>query len=349
MNRRVSSLARQYTTTLQDYLVVQQETDLQQAYQLGREAIARGMGVLQMVRLHQQALASCLSLLPAAERTRTLSAAETFFLETLSPFEATHRGFHEANQRLRQLNDTLEHRNAELAALNRSLCDLSSQILHVQEEERKRISRELHDEAGQKLTAINMNLSVLQRGGNVDAARFKKTIAETQNLLQQTMETLHRFASELRPAMLDELGLLPALRSYLKGLAERTGLRVNIRASAEAENLDSDQKTVLFRVAQESLTNVAKHAQASQVGLTLRKITHGFQMEIKDDGKSFQVDRQLSANGKKRLGLLGMRERVRLVNGRFAVESAPGKGTTVRVVIPLKGGSRYHGVENADF
>ncbi len=351
MNRRVSSLARQYTTTLQGYLVVQQETVLQQAYQLGREAIARGLGVLQMVRIHQQALASCLSPLPPVERTRALGAAETFFLETLSPFEAAHRGFHEANQRLRQLNDTLEHRNAELAALNRNLCDLSSQILHVQEEERKRISRELHDEAGAKLTAINMNLSVLQRGGNVDAARLKKTIADTQNLLQlqQTMETLHRFASELRPAMLDELGLLPALRSYLKGLAERTGLRVNIRASAEAENLNNDQKTVLFRVAQESLTNVAKHAQASQVGLTLRKITHGFQMEIKDDGKSFQVDRLPSANGKKRLGLLGMRERVRLVNGRFAVESAPGKGTTVRVVIPLKGGSRRHGVENADF
>src|SRR5438093_1548490 len=294
MNRRVSSLARQYTTTLQGYLVVQQETVLQQAYQLGREAIARGLGVLQMVRIHQQALASCLSPLSPVERTRALGAAETFFLEALSPFEAAHRGFHEANQRLRQLNDTLEHRNAELAALNRNLCDLSSQVLHVQEEERKRISRELHDEAGAKLTAINMNLSVLQRGGNVDAARLKKTIADTQNLLQQTMETMHRFARELRPIMLDELGLLPALRSYLKGLAERTGLRVNIRASAEAENLDSDQKTVLFRVAQESLTNVAKHAQASQVGLTLRKITHGFQMEIKDDGKSFQVDRQPS-------------------------------------------------------
>ena len=337
MNSRLRRLTRQYSATLHGYLALQQETVLQQAYELGRKAIARGLGVLDMARVHQQALTACLlPPLSAEEKTRALKAAESFFMETLSPFEATQRGFREANLRLQQLNDVLEHRSAELDAMNRDLHDLSDQLLHVQEEERKRISRELHDEVGQALTAISMNLALCQRNGALDVKLRRQKLADTQGLLEQTMETVHRFARELRPAMLDELGLLPALRCYVKGFAERTGLRVRFRGSAAAERLTGEQKTVVFRVAQESLTNVAKHAHASQVDVTLRNLKQGVQMQIKDNGKAFNVRDQLSAKRKKRLGLLGMQERVRLVNGHFAVESAPGKGTTVRVEIPFK-------------
>ncbi len=223
--------------------------------------------------------------------------------------------------------------------MSRDLRNLSSQVLHVQEKERKRISRELHDEVGQALTVLNTNLGMLQRNGAMDSALLKKKIANTQMLLAQTMKTVHRFARELRPAMLDELGLLPALRSCLKNFAERTGLHVRFAASPEAEHLNDDQKTVVYRVAQESLTNVAKHARASRVTVSLRKLSRGLQVEIKDNGKAFKVDRWLSGKGGKRLGLLGMRERVRLVNGRFAVKSRPGKGTTVSMEIPFKAGS----------
>src|SRR5262249_10127199 len=165
--------------------------------------------------------------------------------------------------------------------------------------------------------------------GVVDLRYLKEKIADTQSLLGQTMECVHRFARELRPTMLDELGLLSALRSYLKGFAERTGLRVHFKASPQAEKLDDEQKTVVFRVAQESLTNVAKHAQAPQVTATLRTLKNGVRMQITDNGKSFRVQPQFSVGTRKRLGLLGMQERVRLVNGRFAIESEPGKGTTV--------------------
>ena len=333
MNNRVSRLSRQYAATLRRYLVRQQEAFLQQAYELGRKAIASGLGVLDMARIHRQALVSCLSRARSAEKiTGVLEAAETFFMETLSPFEATHRGF-------RGVNKALQRRNAQLAALTSDLRNLSSQLLHVQEEERKHISRELHDEVGQALTVLNTNLGMLQRNGTVDSALLKKKIAATQMLLAQTMETVHRFARKLRPAMLDELGLLPALRSYLKNFAERTGLHVRFVASPEAEHLNNDQKTVVYRVAQESLTNVVKHAHASHVTLSLRKLSHGLQVEIKDNGKAFEVDQQFSGRARKRLGLLGMRERVRLVNGRFAVKSRPGKGTVVRVVIPFKAGN----------
>jgi len=135
--------------------------------------------------------------------------------------------------------------------------------------------------------------------------------------------------------MLDELGLLPALRSYLKGFADRTGLRVHFRGSPAAERLGSDQKTVLFRVAQESLTNVGKHAHASQVKVTICKLHDAICMEVADNGRSFKGDLVNSARSKKRLGLLGMHERVRLVRGQFSINPRPGQGTTVRAVIPF--------------
>src|SRR5262249_16984094 len=162
---------------------------------------------------------------------------------------------------------------------------------------------------------------MLQRNGTVDRELLKRKIGDMHTLLGQTLECVHRFARELRPAMLDELGLLPALRSYLKGFAERTGLSVHFKAGPEAETLDDEQKTALLRVCQESLTNVARHAHASRVTATLRELRNCVQLQITDDGRAFCVERQLSGNGKKRLGLLGMQERVRLVNGRFAIKS----------------------------
>jgi signal transduction histidine kinase len=136
--------------------------------------------------------------------------------------------------------------------------------------------------------------------------------------------------------MLDELGLLPALRSYLQGLSDRTGLLVRFRGSTLAEALSADEKTVLYRVAQESLTNVVKHAQASQVNVAIRKMPNAICMEVMDNGRSFQPGPDHSAQSKKRLGLLGMQERIRLVNGRFTIKAEPGRGTTVRVMIPLR-------------
>lgn len=373
MNSHLRRPSRQYATSLRRYLARQHEAVLHEAYELGRRACGRGLGVLDMARLHQAALVSCLAPALRGETvTGALRAAETFFMETLSPFEAAHRGFRKANDELQQSNQALAERNAQLGTMNRRLglevaqrkrteralreseehyrvlfheaCGvqenlrrLSNQILHVQEAERKHLSRELHDEVGQALTAVSTTLQVLQRNGGVDPQLLKKRIADAQTLLGQTMDSVHRFARELRPAMLDELGLLPVLRSYLKGFAERTGLRVHLRANAGAEALDAEQKTVLFRVVQESLTNVARHAQATRVITTLRQLDGRVRMEVSDNGKAFNVAQQLASNGKRRLGLLGVQERVRLVNGRLAIKSTHGIGTTVRVDVPLSG------------
>jgi signal transduction histidine kinase len=343
IDRRTRRLSRHYSATLERYLARQREELLQRAYEIGRQAIACGLGVLDMGRMHQRALAARASSKSIKEkRAAALKAAETFFLEALSPFEAAHRGFREANLRLQALTAALEGRNTalgnEVAQSRRSesaLRQLSNRILHAQEEERKRISRELHDAVGGSLAGISVNLALLHKADGLHGRAAGKQIADTQRVVQEAMETVHNFAHELRPAALDDLGLVPALRSYLNKFAGRTRLQVDFRASPEAERLNSEQKTVIFRVTQESLTNVAKHARASRVRVTLRKQKHGVRVEIRDNGQAFRVDKQLGANGRERLGLLGMQERVRLVNGRLAIKSLPSEGTIVSAEIPF--------------
>jgi len=142
----------------------------------------------------------------------------------------------------------------------------------------------------------------------------------------------------LRPTVLDDLGLIPALHSFVKAFSKRTRVQVRLTIFAGVEKLDNTRRTTLYRVAQEALTNIARHAHASVVDVSIDKLPNGIGMKIKDDGKSFQVDRILQAKKNKRLGLLGMRERIEMVGGNFTVESAPGKGTTIRARIPVTNG-----------
>jgi PAS domain S-box-containing protein len=226
--------------------------------------------------------------------------------------------------------------------LQKQLQHLSHQVLRAQEEERKRISRELHDDVGQVLTAISFHLAVLKREAGPNGKDLKSKIVHTQRLVEKSVDLVHQFAGQLRPTALDDLGLIPALQSHVKDFAKRTGLSVHFApfTHGRTEFLDGDKRTVLYRVAQEALVNVAKHAQASLVTMSIRKLRGALRMEVRDDGKSFDVRGVLSSKRKKGLGLLGMRERVEMVGGRFAVESSPGKGTAIRVEIPLGNGTK---------
>jgi signal transduction histidine kinase len=370
MDKTLKNYSEEYSFALQHYLAQRQESNLECAYELGRKACAMGLGVLQVSKIHQEAMTRLLSASPGlATRPATLEAAGIFVLEVLSPFEATHRGFHEIHLKLLEMNRTLSQRNQDLSASNQSLQlevaerkrtetalresqeyyqvlfnearqmqedlrRLSAQILCVQEEERKRISRELHDEIGQALTAIHVHLTLATRQTGMGATSSTGGIGTALRLLEETMETVHRFARELRPHMIEDLGLIPTLRSYVTAFGERISLRTGFRACNSAEKIGDEQKAALYRVLQESLTNVAKHADAKQVMVTLRAIKRGICMEIKDDGKGFKIDS--GPNRKRRLGLLGMQERIRLLQGEFAVHSKRGKGTTVRVRVPFQ-------------
>lgn len=219
--------------------------------------------------------------------------------------------------------------------MERKLRHLTHQVITAHEEERKQISRELHDEVVQTLVGINVQLAALGKGASDGLQSLKEKIALTQKLVANSVDAVHQFARELRPAVLDDLGLIPALHAYCKTLGTRKNIRINLTAIGSVENLSGDQKTALYRVAQEALTNVVRHARASQVRITIGAVGKTIQMEIGDNGRSFQVGKTLLANTPKRLGLIGMRERIEMVGGTFTISSTPAIGTTVRAVLPL--------------
>ena len=212
---------------------------------------------------------------------------------------------------------------------------LTRQIISAQEQERKRISHELHDEVVQTLVGINVALSALGHGLDAGPRELKRRIARTQRLVETSVWAVHRFARELRPTMLDDLGLIPALHAYSKSLTERKKIRIQMTAIRAVETLSSAKRTVLFRVAQEALTNIVRHAEATQIKIGITLAPGGIRMEISDNGKSFLVGRTLRAKTSKRIGLIGMRERVEMSGGSLAIESTPVAGTTVRAEIPF--------------
>jgi PAS domain S-box-containing protein len=491
------ALVAKYRVALAAYVEHGTEEHLARAYELGRTALNLGLGVMDIARLHQEALIKLVAVQPAIANAKWTKMVETFQMETLSAFEVAHRGFRDACDRLQRLNETLAERNRDLAASNRrleqevierknaqealqeselkfrsvvetaqdgiitidergklvamnrsaeqmfgwkreeligkpitrlipkplraaaeltlkclatgaeqqwfehpvesvglrhdglefsieltlatwrtrggmfftgvvrdirqrkqaemalresrehyiklfqearemeeNLRQLSNKVLIAQEEERKHISRELHDEIGQTLTAANVSVALLRQHAEKDP-EFKKKCESAQMLLEQSMNMIHQFARELRPSMLDHLGPYAALQNYIKTFTERTGIKVGLESTIRSDALDVKQGTVLYRVAQESLTNVFKHAQATKVKIVLRQLPQAVCMEIADNGRASPPPDQLNGAVRGRLGLLGMQERVRLVNGEFQIESVPKRGTTVRVQIPL--------------
>jgi signal transduction histidine kinase len=299
-----------------------------------------------------------------------LGLAGIFFAEALTPIELTHRGALEASAELAQIIKTLSQRTLELSASNRDLQEeirlrkgvedsllnsqraadllleksssmqeelrqLSRQLLSVQEEERRRISRELHDVIGQTLTIINVQLAALNAKTNTNTEEFQQVISKTQFAVETAVQRMHRFAMELRPSMLDDLGLIPALQAYLRSFLQETGIRTSLSTFAQIEECNTEQRTVFYRIAQETLTNVRKHAKATRADITITRQASGYTMTVTDDGIGFAFAVKGFVDGHNRLGLLGMRERIAMVGGTFHIESAPNAGTTVTAFIPI--------------
>ena len=282
------------------------------------------------------ALGVALTPIPRARRVASLPSRELVSVQRqlkreIGRREAAQHALKQSERHYRELLEKSRH-------IEKHLRHLSHEILSAQEHERKRISRELHDEIGQTLTAVNVKLATLKKDATVNLADLKKKIASTQRLVEKSMNTVHRFARELRPPLLDDLGLIPALHAYMKSFTKRTRLAIDFKAFAAVERLEGDKRTVLYRVAQEALINIERHAEASRVEASIERLRGVVRMEIHDDGRSFDVQRVLHARRIRRLGLLGMRERVEMVGGTFAIESAPGKGTTIRAEIPFREG-----------
>ena len=187
--------------------------------------------------------------------------------------------------------------------MQEQLRHLTRQLLLAQEEERKWISRELHDEIAQTLTGINAQLAALKAAAAHNTKGLQSKISHAQRMVEKSVDIVHRFARELRPTVLDDLGLIPALHSFVKGFSKQTRVHVRLTVFAGVEKLDNARRTVLYRVAQEALTNVARHAQARRVEVSIEKRPDSICLKVKDDGKSFEVDRVLHAKRKQTIGI----------------------------------------------
>lgn len=230
-----------------------------------------------------------------------------------------------------RLYASLQEKEAARAAL-------LEQTIRAQEEERARVAREIHDELGQLLTRLSIDLKMFESQMSAEPERAAQTLAATQNLVWQTMEQAHRLIVELRPTLLDELGLEAALREELKTRLEPLGVEAALEADASFERLSPLIEITVFRVAQEAISNIARHAQAQHVRLRLHE-TDALHLEIEDDGVGIAKDWRTSVDGHRPLGLLGMQERAALVGGTLSIEALTPTGTRVTLRVPLEGHS----------
>jgi two-component system sensor histidine kinase UhpB len=234
-----------------------------------------------------------------------------------------------------RLGETL---NAMLDVLQQHrelLQKMSEQVLAAQEDERKRIARELHDETAQALTTLLIRLKILEKARTEHEMRGQ--IDELRELTAQTLEAVRKMAVELRPATLDDLGLLAALEAYTESYRSRMPVRVSFTADGFEDRdrrLPPEIELVLYRVVQEALTNVAKHAEARDIHVRLSRGEREVVALVADDGEGFRVEDMMRSR-ERGLGLFGMQERLALVGGQLVIDSVPGQGTRVHARVPL--------------
>ncbi|MBT4990692.1 MAG: PAS domain S-box protein [Candidatus Marinimicrobia bacterium] len=211
---------------------------------------------------------------------------------------------------------------------------LSQKSLQALEDERARISRELHDEVGQALSAVNLNLQRIKLEIDQKDINAQKNIDDCQLLVQTTADSIHQFSFELRPSILDDLGLISAMNAHARGFTNQTKLEINLKKDASINISDDHIKITLYRIFQECLNNVAKHANASKVDVMLKMESNNICMHIKDDGVGFKTSEIQDTILLKGLGITGMKERVDYVDGTFLIHSEPNIGTEITINIP---------------
>ncbi|MEO8614394.1 MAG: sensor histidine kinase [Luteolibacter sp.] len=369
MKRKAPNFSKYYQEALTTQLQTGRLADPEVARSLHQPWLAAGIPILELAKLHEQTLLIfVLPYFPVTGHEGLVKQAGIFFATVIAADETVADDVRETT-RLKKIIQTLDKRTSELTASNLRLTEelgrceraeksltisglqhskcleesnllrvqlqgLSRRIIATQEHERRNMSRELHDGIAQTLIGINIRLINLKKMAGMNTKDLIKDITVTQRLVTNSTNRIHRFARDLRPAVLDDLGLIPALHSFMKNFTAHTGVRTHLTTIAGVEDLAAARRTALFRVAQEALTNVGRHAGATNVRIDIRKNASGVCVRIEDDGKSFDVKPFMTASGGKCHGLLGMRERLEMVGGSLLIESSPGKGTAVIIGIP---------------
>jgi signal transduction histidine kinase len=300
-------LGRRYQLLLNAHLAGAGETALADAYHAGRAALGNGVGVLDLVTLYLSAAERALA--AGTDRAHTasvLTAVKSLLLESLSPFEMAHRLYRESNTALRLLNDALE-------------------------EQSRRIARTLHDNTNQLVASLGLAIAAIEQEPGAKRAR----LAEMRTALEQISDELRRVSHDLRPPALDELGVIPALEHFAHCLFGLTDVDVRFLGSTGGR-LPPSVETVLFRVAQEALSNVARHAKAHHAAISFQRFDSRVTCTIYDDGRGFD-SATLAKRADRGLGLITIRERLDALGGKLDVRSTRNTGTTVTATVPLGG------------
>ncbi len=249
------------------------------------------------------------------------------------------RLYAEAQQLNTELEERVTRRTAELQAAITQLENSRAQLLNLdqheqvrREEDRARIARAVHDELGQALTGLKMDLAWLQKHTGPKQRDLLQKFRDMSDLVDTTIQGVRRIATELRPGMLDDLGLVPAMEWQLQEFQKRSEIRCGFTSSLQEVALNPEETIVLFRILQETLTNVVRHASATQVEVSLDEEQGYVRLRVQDNGRGITESEK---NGSKSFGLLGMRERVKLRSGDFHIHGTPGQGTTVVIKLPL--------------
>ncbi len=250
------------------------------------------------------------------------------FSQRITPWAGDEIG--ELAQAFNTMTAELDEAEQERQERDKLRTRLLEQVITAQEEERKRIARELHDETGQSLTSLMVRMQTMNQ--KCPVPELKLQIEDARRLIAQTLDNVHNLALELRPSVLDDLGLEAALQRYVQDSRRRYSLEIDLIAIGLEDRLPAPVETALYRIVQEGLTNVARHAQAHTASVLLERRNGRIRLIIEDDGKGFDP---LQAASGGRLGLYGMRERAELLNGTVTIESVPGQGTSLFVEVPV--------------
>lgn len=304
---RMNPRAREYAAALASYLAGDGETALRRAYEFGRSALSEGVGVLEIAMLHHD----CLQAVVAKSREDTtwrskLKNAGEFLAESLSAYEMAYRGFKERTIALRHLNEALER-------------------------EARRIAYLLHDEVGQALFAAQLSLA---QSENKADGPLREELRNISNALQHIGEQLRTLSHEMRPTVLDDLGLVPALEFLAQGISRRSRVSISIRSSLSGR-LPASIEATLFRAVQEALSNVVRHSSAAQAEIVLQRRGGTMLCTVADGGVGFDVDKLRTEKGEG-LGLTGIRERLDSIGGTLDIRSQPGRGTELIMSIPCE-------------
>lgn len=300
----------EYTALLRKYASKGGEAALGQVYELGRKALSGEKSLMEIASLHHQALQRLIDDAGSAKSEDDLYRAGAEFLgEFLSPYEMAQRGFQDGVKALRRLNETLE-------------------------EEIRRIAYAVHDEAGQLLVAVHLALAEMSQ----DLPKpQREQIEKIEGLLKEVEKQLRRYSHELRPTILDDLGWIPALRFLAEGVSKRSSVPIHVQ-TAMTGRLPGPMETTIYRIVQEALNNIVKHARAKQVWIRASREKQTLCCSILDDGVGFDSRAVQRPTVRKGLGLVAMQERASAIGGLLRVESHPGRGTELSLRIPLEGG-----------